>query len=137
MHDAPSPTQIAEAAARFLRERAAGVSSAGVPDEAAAYLERVVANLLTIAARERAQRPIVAEEEQARLRALLGWPHDHAGTLADLNRALAERIAAGTLGLHTPGLAAHLWQVTLAKLAVDQPSYSTYRATHRTGDVGG
>ncbi len=32
------------------------------------------------------------------------------------------------MGLATPGLAEHLWAVTLAKLAVDQPTYWGYRA---------
>ena len=38
------------------------------------------------------------------------------------------RIAAGELTLETPGLADHLWRTTLAKLAVDQPTYWGYRA---------
>jgi hypothetical protein len=128
MHDAPSPAQIADAAARFLRERAAGALRAGAPDEHAAYLARVVANLLEVAGRQLAEPPGVADEERARLLALLGRPDDDACTLAELNCELAGRIGAAELGLQTPGLAAHLWQVTLAKLAVDQPSYSTYRA---------
>ena len=39
---------------------------------------------------------------------------------------LCERIASGAMTLDTPGLAACLWQITLDKLAVDQPSYETY-----------
>jgi hypothetical protein len=49
------------------------------------------------------------------------------GSLADLNRVLAARIANGEAGLDTPGLADHLWQTTLDKLAVDQPNYASYR----------
>jgi len=49
------------------------------------------------------------------------------GALADLNRALAEKIRSGEADLATPGLAEHLWQTTLAKLAVDQPNYGSYR----------
>ena len=49
------------------------------------------------------------------------------GSLADLNRALADKIAAGEANLQTPGLADHLWQTTLAKLAVDQPNYGSYK----------
>jgi hypothetical protein len=37
------------------------------------------------------------------------------------------RIAAGAVDLNTPGLAEHLWATTLAKLAVDQPTYASYR----------
>ena len=50
------------------------------------------------------------------------------GDLPTLNRALALRIRAGAMDLSTPGLADHLWATTLAKLAVDQPNYSGYRA---------
>ncbi len=32
------------------------------------------------------------------------------------------------MDLATPGLADHLWTVTLDKLAVDQPTYAAYRA---------
>jgi hypothetical protein len=45
-----------------------------------------------------------------------------------LNRELARRIRDGELTLESPGLAEHLWATTLAKLAVDQPTYSGYRA---------
>jgi hypothetical protein len=61
--------------------------------------------------------------ELARLKSLLGAD----GSLADLNRALADKIASGEADLETPGLAEHLWQTTLAKLAVDQPNYGSYR----------
>jgi hypothetical protein len=55
------------------------------------------------------------------------------GSLADLNRALADRIAKAEVDLQTPGLADHLWRTTLDKLAVDQPNYASYR---RERDVG-
>ena len=41
---------------------------------------------------------------------------------------LAHRIATGELDLTTPGLSDHLWATTMAKLAVDQPTYAAYRA---------
>ena len=37
------------------------------------------------------------------------------------------RIAKGEVDLQTPGLAEHLWQTTMDKLAVDQPNYAAYR----------
>ena len=49
------------------------------------------------------------------------------GSLPELNRALADRIAKGEVDLQTPGLAEHLWQTTMDKLAVDQPNYASYR----------
>ena len=62
--------------------------------------------------------------ELARLTALLG----QTGSLLDLNTELARRLDAGEADLTTPGVAEHLWATTLAKLAVDQPNYSGYRA---------
>ena len=61
--------------------------------------------------------------EVKRLRALLGTD----GSVTDLNRTLAERIAKGEVDLATPGLAEHLWQTTMDKLAVDQPNYASYK----------
>jgi hypothetical protein len=49
------------------------------------------------------------------------------GSLLELNRALADRIAKGEVDLETPGLAEHLWQTTMDKLAVDQPNYGSYK----------
>jgi Domain of unknown function (DUF6285) len=67
--------------------------------------------------------PAAELEEQTRLGQLLGVQ----GSLSKLNALLCERIAAGTIDFDTPGLMAHLWQVTLHKLAVDQPGYESYR----------
>jgi hypothetical protein len=61
--------------------------------------------------------------ELARLSRLLGMP----ALLGELNRVLAERIANGEVDLQTPGLSEHLWQTTMAKLAVDQPNYASYK----------
>ncbi len=89
----------------------------------AAYHARVAANALDIVRRQLQLAPAAEADELLRLRALL----QRDGSLAELNRLLCERIAAGEIGLHTPGLAGHLWQTTLDKLAVDQPGYDSYR----------
>ena len=60
------------------------------------------------------------------MRQLLG-DMDADADLARLNQGLAERIASGALDASSPGLTEHLWRTTLAKLAVDQPGYDTYR----------
>ena len=75
------------------------------------------------AARLRELAPAAEARELQRLRALL----QRDGSLAELNALLCERIADGRIDLQTPGLPAHLWQSTLDKLAVDQPSYASYR----------
>ena len=70
-----------------------------------------------------ARRQIAAAAESARLKQMLGAD----GSLIELNRALSEKIAKGEVDLQTPGLAEHLWQTTMDKLAVDQPNYASYK----------
>jgi len=118
MHQRPGPDDLLEAVATYLREQALPQ----LPGHAA-YLARVAANALDIVRRQLALAPGAEAAEAERLRALLGTE----GSLEQLNRLLCQRIASGAMGLHTPGLAAHLWRVTLDKLAVDQPGYETYR----------
>lgn len=131
MQDAPHPDQLLEAVVRFLREDA--LPALGRHGESAlAYQARVAANMLEIARRELLQAPAGDVAELARLRALVGEPGE-AADLAALNRRLAERIASGQVSTDTPGLAEHLWASTLAKLAVDQPTYETFR---RLGGAG-
>ena len=66
---------------------------------------------------------VLARVEQARLAALLS----HDGELEALNSELGGEIRAGRLTLATPGLADHLWCSTMEKLAIDQPTYASYR----------
>jgi hypothetical protein len=68
--------------------------------------------------------PAAHEREHSALGKLLDADPNH--DVAQLNRMLCERIASGAMGLETPGLAACLWQITLDKLAIDQPNYETY-----------
>ncbi len=122
MQDAPSPEQLLQAVARYLRDEA-GPALARAGDAALAYQAKVAANMLDIAGRQIGNAPAEQAAEQARLQELLG----EAGSLEALNQRLAERITSGALAPDHPGLAAHLWLTTLAKLAVDQPGYDTYR----------
>ena len=122
MQDSPSPGQLLQAVARYLRDEA-GPALARAGDNALAYQAKVAANMLDIAGRQIDHAPAEQAAEQARLQELLG----DAGSLAALNQRLAERIASGEVAPGQPGLAEHLWLTTLAKLAVDQPGYDTYR----------
>ena len=122
MQDAPSPEQLLQAVARYLRDEV-GPALARAGDAALAYQARVAANMLDIAGRQLAQAAAEQAAESARLQDLLG----EMGSLAGLNQRLAERIVGGELAVGQPGLAEHLWLTTLAKLAVDQPGYDTYR----------
>ena len=73
--------------------------------------------------------PTTDAAEQERLSALLV----ETGGLEQLNRRLCALIRDGTFGLSTPGVAAHLRATTLEKLAIDQPTYASYRrALERT-----
>lgn len=119
MHDPPAPRDLVAAVREFLEQQA-------VPalEGRAAFHARVAANALAIVERQLELGPAQEAAERERLRALLGSAD---GTLDDLNRELCRRIREGELGLDTPGLADHLRETTLAKLAVDQPRYATYR----------
>jgi hypothetical protein len=119
MQDEPRPAEILAAVAAFLKGPASRESGPHI-----AFQLRVCANATEIAQRQLDLAPAAEAAEHARLRALLGLD----GDLATLNRELARRIRKGELTLATPGLADHLWATTLAKLAVDQPNYSGYRA---------
>jgi uncharacterized membrane protein YccC len=119
MQDEPKPDEILAAVARFLREVAAPATTGHL-----SFNLKVAANALEMSRRQLELDPPAAEAEAARLRELLGQD----GDLAQLNAELSRRLAAGELDLATPGVAEHLWATTLAKLAVDQPTYWGYRA---------
>jgi hypothetical protein len=118
MQDEPTPTELIKAVADFLRNDitpAIGGHNA--------FMLRVAINALDLVTRQLVLESSGDAGELARLSQLLGVQ----GSLGELNRALAERIANGEADLNTPGLAEHLWQTTMDKLAVDQPNYAAYR----------
>jgi hypothetical protein len=119
MQDEPRPSEILGAVAAFLRGAATKESGPHI-----AFQLRVAGNALEIAQRGLDLAPAAEAEELARLKALLGRD----GTLPELNAALALAIRAGEIDLTTPGLSDHLWATTMAKLAIDQPNYTGYRA---------
>jgi hypothetical protein len=118
MQDEPTPVELATAVADFLRNDIAPLISGHQ-----AFKLRVAINILDLVTRQLTQAAGSDAREVERLRALLGIE----GSVVELNRVLAERIATGEVNLATPGLAEHLWQTTMDKLAVDQPGYASYR----------
>jgi hypothetical protein len=118
MQDEPTPTELIKAVADFLRNDIAPVITGHQ-----AFKLRVGINALDLVTRQLALEPPSDAAEAVRLSRLL----DIKGSLAELNRALADRIATGEIDLQTPGLSDHLWQTTMDKLAVDQPNYASYR----------
>jgi hypothetical protein len=118
MQDEPTPEELIKTVANFLRNDIAPVISGHN-----AFKLRVSINALDLATRQLALEEGSDAAESSRLAQLLRMQ----GSLGDLNRALADKIAKGEVDLRTPGLADHLWQTTMDKLAVDQPNYGSYR----------
>ncbi len=118
MQDEPTPVELTKAVADFLRDDIAPLISGHN-----AFKLRVAINALDLVTRQMALEAPADAAEAKRLEGLLGTR----GSLIELNRVLAARIASGEMGLQTPGLADHLWQTTMDKLAVDQPNYASYR----------
>ena len=118
MQDEPTPTELIKAVADFLRNEITPVIKGHN-----AFKLRVAINGLDLVTRQLALEGDSDSAETARLRQLLGAD----GSLIDLNRALSDKIAKGEIDLQTPGLADHLWQTTMDKLAVDQPNYASYK----------
>ena len=118
MQDEPTPTELIKAVADFLRNEITPVIKGHN-----AFKLRVGINALDLVTRQLAQEGPSDAAEAARLKALLGID----GSVMELNRALAEKIAKGEVDLSTPGLKEHLWQTTMDKLAVDQPNYASYK----------
>ena len=118
MQDEPTPTELIKAVADFLRSEITPAIKGHN-----AFKLRVGINALDLVTRQLALQGPGEAAETIRLKALLGID----GSVMELNRALAEKIASGELDLNTPGLKEHLWQTTMDKLAVDQPNYGSYK----------
>ncbi|MBW7961103.1 DUF6285 domain-containing protein [Bradyrhizobium sp. BR 10261] len=118
MQDEPTPIELTKAVADFLRNDITPLISGHQ-----AFKLRVAINILDLVTRQLTREAGSDAKEVERLRALLGVD----GSVTELNRELAERIAKGEVDLATPGLAEHLWATTMDKLAVDQPNYASYK----------
>ena len=132
VQDEPTPTELIKAVADFLRNEIAPAIKGHN-----AFKLRVGINALDLVTRQltlcmqpptRSRRQLALEQgndaaEAVRLKELLGSDD----SLIELNRALSDKIAKGEVDLRTPGLAEHLWQTTMDKLAVDQPNYASYK----------
>ncbi|QWG20033.1 hypothetical protein KMZ68_09515 [Bradyrhizobium sediminis] len=118
MQDEPTPEELVKAVADFLRNDISPLISGHN-----AFKLRVSINALDLVTRQLELEAGSDTAELARLSQLLGQQ----GLLGELNRMLADRIASGEADLQTPGLAEHLWQTTMDKLAVDQPNYGSYK----------
>jgi hypothetical protein len=118
MQDEPTPSELIKAVADFLRNELAPQIGGH-----SAFKMRVAINALDLVTRQLTLESSSDAAEAERLSQLLG----RQGSLGELNRVLASKIAAGEADLQTLGLADHLWRTTMDKLAVDQPNYAAYR----------
>lgn len=118
MQDEPTPIELTKAVADFLRNDITPLISGHQ-----AFKLRVAINILDLVTRQLTREEGSDAAEVERLRELLG----EGGSVMELNRVLADRIAKGEIDLATPGLAEHLWATTMDKLAVDQPNYASYK----------
>ena len=118
MQDEPTPIELTKAVADFLRNDITPMITGHN-----AFKLRVAINVLDLVTRQLTLEQGSDTAEAARLMQLLGVE----GSLPELNCKLADKIAKGEVDLQTPGLAEHLWQTTMDKLAVDQPNYASYR----------
>ena len=118
MQDEPTPIELTKAVADFLRDDIAPMISGHN-----AFKLRVAINMLDLVTRQLTLEQDYDAAEAARLANLL----DVQGSLMELNRVLADKIAKGEVDLQTPGLSEHLWRTTMDKLAVDQPNYASYK----------
>lgn len=124
MQDQPSAIELLRAVRSFIEDQAIRRL-----EGRAAFHARIAVNALAIVERGLELGPAQEAAEREHLERLLG----RTGTLDELNRELCRRIRSGEMDLDTPGLAAHLRETTLAKLAVDQPRYAAYRRA--TGEL--
>jgi len=99
MQDEPTPIELTRAVVDFLREDIAPMISGHH-----AFKLRVAINILELVIRQSTLQEGSDAKEAERLTGLLAMN----GSLMELNRVLAERIAEGALDLSTAGLAEHL-----------------------------
>jgi hypothetical protein len=119
MQDEPRPPEILAAVARYLRDVVAPETKGHVN-----FNVRVCANALEMMRRHLEIAPTAEPAERDRLKALLGMD----GDLLALNVEFCRRLESGAIDPQTPAVREHLWETTMAKLAVDQPTYWGYRA---------
>ena len=122
MMDQPSALELVTAVKEFIEQHAMPQLSGHT-----AFHARVAANALGILARELEFGPEANAGELGRLEALLCMK----GSLDELNRELCRRIRTGDIGFATPGFGEHMRTTTIAKVAIDQPSYSGFKAAQQ------
>ena len=119
MQDEPTPEELIKAVADFLRNDIAPLISGHN-----AFKLRVAINALDLVTRQ-----LEAGRGQRCGGTRAGCRNCSASRARSANSTACSPIASpsGEVDLQTPGLAEHLWQTTMDKLAVDQPNYGSYK----------
>ncbi len=119
MNPHPSAGELLESVSHFLREGLLPSLSG-----AQAFNLRISINAVDLVRRELAMQAAADQREHARLSSLLG----STASLEEMRRTLCEKIASGAMTPDQPALRQHLRATAIDRLAIDQPSYSAYRA---------
>lgn len=90
------------------------------------YKLKIALNMLSIIARESQQGAALATFEQRSLSAYLGVGAGEGGSAESLNTRLSEHIANADIAAESAGLLDMLEGITLGKMAIDNPRYSSY-----------
>ena len=119
MQDEPTPTELIKAVADFLRNEIAPRSTGHNAFKLRVGDQRARSgDAATDAGRRSDAAEAAPADAVARREGSLDRTQPRAGR--------ADREAARPIS-QTPGLAEHLWQTTMDKLAVDQPNYASYK----------
>ena len=94
------------------------------------FKTRVSINVVKIIERELTFGDAAEEAERERLHGLLGRD----GTREELNRALCQHLRSEAQDVEDPRLIEHLRKTTIAKLSIDNPSYSSYLSAKQAAD---
>lgn len=124
MMDQPSAIEIVGAVREFIEKHAIPQLTGRT-----AFHAKVAANALAIVSRELEKAPQSQATEKRALEQLLG----RSGSLDELNREFCNRLRSGDLDYTNRGVADLLISSTLAKVEIDQPTYSGFvHSQHRT-----
>lgn len=127
LDERPTAAELINAVADFLEKKAAPELQGHT-----AFHLKVAINALRIVERELKDSDAFTRSERERLYSLLGGdPGELAvNSLAELNRALCERIDDGRLAVEDTALHKHLMQSVLARMSIDSPKYPSLSAVN-------
>jgi hypothetical protein len=122
----PNKNELVEAVREFLENKVQPALEGQI-----SFHTRIAVNMLKIVERELTFGPNLENEEQERLRVLLG----REGTLEELNADLCEKLKSGEMDYRNSELVEHLRLSALGKLSIDNPDYSAFKRAVEKQDV--